>query len=656
MRLLQLSPEATRLRRIAKACAAGELSRTDYRQARREVIGKFSANLRDGDDDTVPRYDVDVTQRRVTAPAEHLEAVERQSWSMWALLMALLAAALFVPLWSQAAAVIPAVSERDPNPTTARRYTVETVQWTAPAAIGASLEQAAQVYLDERLSEVKQKEAPHNHGFSTGELEEIGRFLNAVGVHEAEGRLSRGDIEDLTALIQSQKDRRGVSLIQLEQIADALQDWIRAQGYPLARAYVPAQTVMEHQVRLEVQLGVLSSVRVAALDGDSDGGDKLMLGERMGDLLGQPVRRDAVETRLNALNRTRGLHAEAAFVAGAEVGETEMVLQVKQQQRFTGGVAVDNYGVEALGQERLSVSGQWNNPRGVGDVLAAQAFTTVDPADHQYGQLSYHSPVLDGRFDASAELAFADISLDRATPLDGDGVLFELELIDTQLFTRTKRREVSYTVGVHDLDWDAVPGQRSWFIGAGIDGHRLWDDRKLAVSGSVQGLFGGVDEERPGQDSTFWRVRAALNTWAPLDLPWLNVRAKLVMDLQWQLANDLLPPTLRFGATGPYANKGFEQASTLLDQGVGITGSLRFDAPVGQWWLFMDATYGEQEGLVERWRSLASAGLGWEGQLMRTQAGRLSSRVTVGYPFTHSGTQGVEDDGTQIYWSLRFDH
>ena len=36
MRLASFTPEVTRLRRIAKACAAGELSRSAYRDARQE--------------------------------------------------------------------------------------------------------------------------------------------------------------------------------------------------------------------------------------------------------------------------------------------------------------------------------------------------------------------------------------------------------------------------------------------------------------------------------------------------------------------------------------------------------------------------------------------------------------------------------------------
>ena len=112
MKLLQLSPEVTRLRRIARACAAGELSRSEYRRARREVIDKFAEHSREGDEVTVRRDNLDITRRRTSAPAAPAEMAQRQNWSLWALFVALIGAALLVPLWSQAA-VIPAASERD---------------------------------------------------------------------------------------------------------------------------------------------------------------------------------------------------------------------------------------------------------------------------------------------------------------------------------------------------------------------------------------------------------------------------------------------------------------------------------------------------------------------------------------------------------------
>jgi hypothetical protein len=55
--LLRLTPDGERLRRIAKAHAAGELSTSDYRRIRSDVIERFAAL--DGDitgDDTQQRW------------------------------------------------------------------------------------------------------------------------------------------------------------------------------------------------------------------------------------------------------------------------------------------------------------------------------------------------------------------------------------------------------------------------------------------------------------------------------------------------------------------------------------------------------------------------------------------------------------------------
>ena len=157
MRLLQLSPEVVRLRRVAKACCAGELSRTEYRQARREVIDKFVQSVSHDSEDTVPRYDPDVTQRRAPVMAQSAQVVQRPVWPLWTLLLALLVAALLAPLWSFAAEVIPPLAERDPNPATSPRYAVTGLQWQAPAALEDTVVASAQSYLIEQLALAKKQ-------------------------------------------------------------------------------------------------------------------------------------------------------------------------------------------------------------------------------------------------------------------------------------------------------------------------------------------------------------------------------------------------------------------------------------------------------------------------------------------------------------------
>jgi hypothetical protein len=103
MTLLQLTPEGERLRRIAKAHAAGELSTADYRRIRSDVIERFAAF--DGDitgDDTQQRW----VERTPLSAAESAETAAdlrrarrpaRVVWLMGAglLLIVLLASGIY---------------------------------------------------------------------------------------------------------------------------------------------------------------------------------------------------------------------------------------------------------------------------------------------------------------------------------------------------------------------------------------------------------------------------------------------------------------------------------------------------------------------------------------------------------------------------------
>ena len=102
MTLLPLTPDGERLRRIAKAHAAGELSTVDYRRIRGDVIERFAAH--DGDitgDDTQQRW----VERAATTAAQSEDAAAatqrprpaRVGWVMAAglLLIVLLASGMF---------------------------------------------------------------------------------------------------------------------------------------------------------------------------------------------------------------------------------------------------------------------------------------------------------------------------------------------------------------------------------------------------------------------------------------------------------------------------------------------------------------------------------------------------------------------------------
>ena len=251
------------------------------------------------------------------------------------------------------------------------------------------------------------------------------------------------------------------------------------------------------------------------------------------------------------------MRVQASFVPGASVGTSEMVLNVAREQRFHGVVQLDNYGMELLGEERVSLLGQLNNPRGVGDRIELSFVGSLNPPDQKRGTKSYRAPLLRGRFDSRASFASADLDWQDALGVAGKRTLFDGQIRDTRVFTRTKRREYEYLAGVHGLRWDGLFDQRSWFVGAGISGHRIWDNRKVALEGDVQAITGGMDATRSGQDKQFWLARAKAQAWVPWRLPWLDIPAKAVLGIRGQISSDLLPTTQRIAMTGVSANRGF---------------------------------------------------------------------------------------------------
>ena len=139
MKFMQFEPSVVRLRRLSKACRAGELGRYELRMERRDVIDKF-AQLSKRNELSGADTDVDLTQRRVEREVpEKFEAAEKKKpwWRVATFLTILGLLPLIVPLLahgqnsqelsSKKTQQIPPLSQRDPNPMTAQRINVHSL-------------------------------------------------------------------------------------------------------------------------------------------------------------------------------------------------------------------------------------------------------------------------------------------------------------------------------------------------------------------------------------------------------------------------------------------------------------------------------------------------------------------------------------------------
>ena len=643
MKLMRLRPEVVRLRRVAKACAAGEVSRSEFRRARREVIADFAAvDARD----VTQRRPEDATVPRMRQGRDKPATARKRPW-IW-MGLGILACVALLPAAGWSNPVIPPVNERHPDPLRALSMDVNEVFWRVPEQLPGIIEADVQAVLDAALDAERQTSAVGEHGFTGPELEQVARFLDALGVHDGTRPLTREDAADLKALVRRQKQQRGLTVVQLERVAQTLQSWVREQGYPLATAYVPGQQVRDGAVRIDVQVGLLAEV----VQADSGAEAVTPLTHGLQSLLGKPVRRDEIETRLNVINGYTQDSVQAQFKPGAEVGESAMVLHVDKGANWRGYVQVDNHGQARVGEERLSGAFRTGDVWRQGDLLDAQLAASVSPSDQVFGNIGYLMPLDLGRKALQTRAGYTDIQDDLG---DGTGVFIEAAVSDTRLFTRRAKRQLDYGVGVHNVDLSDQGDQVAWFGQADFSGHRLWDRRRIALQGEVGVRVGHMQTDGGGTDGVFWRLHGEAVAWTPVTLPWIDVASKVVLRAHMQTSGNRLPATLRYAAARPDFNPGLEVGALVLDEAAGFSSALRFGAPLGEWWVFGDATYGERNA-DNTWYELVSVGAGWDAELWRSEYGSLSSRLTIGYPVSHVSNGDLDDDGTQIFWSLRLHH
>lgn len=485
MKLASYSPEVSRLRRVAKACAAGEMSRSEYRSARRQLIVGMTKSFASVDgpteDQALAGFADETTVRRVLPLRHHSDEDAQRPLRFWFLLVGLVFIGMSVPAagWAQtdsgnANQTIPAVAQRGTGDQAKVRYAIDFVQWqpTKHARLNDTDVAEANEVLARELEQTRSADEIGVHGFVSDELDQVGRFLNAIGVHERRTELTLEDLEDLQALVVMQKERRGFTTEQLHDLAGALQGWLRDRGYPLAVAYIPSQTVVNGKINVAAMTGVVGDVVLAGSSLGVTSKQGRDVTDHLSGFLGETVHRRRIETRLNVLNRNPSYSVQVGFRPGQAVGETELNVHVRRAQAPELQLKLDNYGQEAVGKERLSFEIGRSDLVRTGDRINVHVNSSLESDGEQFGGLEY-AALVSGDTSIRTSVAYSELSLGRR--LSGEGLLVDTSVIDTRTFTRQHRSELVYSAGWHDITWDDLGGQRTWYLGGDWAGHRLWD-------------------------------------------------------------------------------------------------------------------------------------------------------------------------------------
>ena len=245
--------------------------------------------------------------------------------------------------------------------------------------------------LENRRLEAQGLTAVGGDGFTDEERSEIANFMNTV-VADPDWGNRLADYESLVdRLRQERLDREvGMTLGEMQELANAITQYYRNAGFILAQAFIPAQEVAEGVVTIEVLEGTLGSVLVEGNENFSDD----VLAAPFQELIDAPVAASSVESSILLLTDLAGLGVFGVFQPGTQVGTSDLLLRVQQEDRWDATARYDNHGTRFTGRNRLFAEFTYNNPTWVGDRLSGSILQQYNPKNSFFGSLEYERPIL----------------------------------------------------------------------------------------------------------------------------------------------------------------------------------------------------------------------------------------------------------------------
>ena len=171
--------------------------------------------------------------------------------------------------------------------------------------------------------------------------------------------------------------------------AKRITEHYRANGYPVARAYVPAQDVTAGQLRIEVLEGRIGQI---ALKNSSRVSGRALAATLESVQAGDVIASAPIDRALLLWNDTPGVGAaRATLQPGEAVGTSLLGIELDAAPLVQGSVVLDNHGSAYTGRARVAGQLQINSPFGLGDRFALTALTSGKGLRH--GRLTYDTPL-----------------------------------------------------------------------------------------------------------------------------------------------------------------------------------------------------------------------------------------------------------------------
>lgn len=468
----------------------------------------------------------------------------------------------------------------------------------ARARVEREFRQALELIESERLERQRLTEVGDD-GFTPEERNRIVEFMSRQisGISPEQRLADYQRFVDELGLARLER-QQGLTIGQIQLVADAVTALYQEAGFFLARAIVPAQDVLDGIVVIQVLEGRMGR---ALAENNAMYSDAMLVRPFAG-LEGQLITINAMENALLTLSDYPGLQAFGTFRPGREVGTADIIVNVQNERRFAFALRADNYGTSFTGEQRFAGTVDMFNLVGRGDTATLTAMQTFEPRNTTLGQFTYRLPLDDPRNRLILDLqrnAF-DVTGDLFEPGTVGGLSTTGSLAFERAFARgrqfnaygqfdfaRKRGEVTQFGNLASLDELAVFGMQ-------VRWDRIIAESNSLVSGflridrGIEDAFGAPSMEdvltpgvlptlpsRVGAGPEFTKFTAGYSR-----LKQISDRHSFLLRFSGQWSNDLLTSLEQFSVGGANQVRALPVSTYLGDKGA--FGSAELVMRIGQ--------------------------------------------------------------------------
>lgn len=389
-------------------------------------------------------------------------------------------------------------------------------------------------------------------------------------------------LEKVQALVADAAGKT-LTLGELNAYVRIITNYYHDAGYPLARAYIPAQQITDGLVKLAVLEGCIGRI---SIDNQTKLSNKRIRAYLDNMKSGRILDGRVMEKDLLLLSDLKGISVSSSLRPGESVGTTNLDVRVTPDKPYSGHVFVDNYGNSNTGALRGGADLTWGNLACLGDALSLSANTSKGLV---YGRAAWQVPLGPRGTQLGTALSIMHYRLgEDYADLDahGDAVIADFYLLHPLIRSRNLNlnSQLVYTHKNLDDDIDVVNTHNSKHIdvctlGLSAERNDTWlgggviqaslsvstgrldlDDKNSALDAAGYGTAGGFTKLNAG----FTRLQRLSDQWS------------LLADVRGQLAFNNLDSAEKMSIGGPMGVRAYPQGEAPADDAWLATLELRF--------------------------------------------------------------------------------